>query len=31
MLQEMVHQSLTPDAVSFNAAIGAYEKGKEWE
>ena len=31
LLQEMVHQLLTPDAVSFNAAISACEKGKEWE
>ena len=28
MLQEMVRQGLTPDVVSYNAAISACEKGK---
>ena len=31
MLQEMVHQLLTPNVVSWNAAISACEKGKQWE
>ena len=31
MLQEMLHQLLTPDVVSWNAAISACEKGKQWE
>ena len=31
MLQEMVHQLLTPDVVSFPASISAFEKGKQWE
>ena len=31
MLQEMVHQLLTPGVVSFNAAISACEKGKLYE
>ena len=31
LLQEMVHQLLTPDVVSWNAAISACEKGKQWE
>ena len=31
LLQEMVHQLLTPDVVSFNASISACEKGKQWE
>ena len=30
-LQEMVHQLLTPDVVSSNAANSACEKGKQWE
>ena len=28
---EMVHQLLTPNVVSWSAAIGACEKGKQWE
>ena len=31
LLQEMMHQSLTPNVVSCNAAISACEKGKQWE
>ena len=31
MLQEMVHQLLTPNVVSWSAAISACEKGKQWE
>ena len=31
MLQEMMHQLLTPAVVSFSAAISACEKGKHWE
>ena len=31
MLLEMVHQSLTPNVVSWSAAISACEKGKQWE
>ncbi len=31
MLQEMVHQLLTPNLVSCNAAISACEKGNQWE
>ena len=31
MLQEMVHQLLTPEVVSYNAAISACKKGKQWE
>ena len=31
MLQEMVHQLLTPDEVSWSAAISACVKGKQWE
>ena len=31
LLQEMVHQLLTPDVVSLNAAISACEKGKQSE
>ena len=30
MLQELMHQLLTPDVMSFNAAMGACEKGKQW-
>ena len=29
MLQEMVHQLLTPNVVSWSAAISVYEKGKQ--
>ena len=31
LLQEMVHQFLTPNVVSWSAAISACEKGKQWE
>ena len=31
LLQEMVHQLLTPNVVSWSAAISACEKGKQWE
>ena len=31
MLQEMVHQSLMPNVVTYSAAISACEKGKHWE
>ena len=31
LLQEMVHKLLTPNVVSFNAAMSACEKGKQWE
>ena len=31
MLQEMVHQLLTPDAMSWSTAISTHEKGKQWE
>ena len=31
MLQEMLHRSLTPDVVSYSAAISPCEKGKHWE
>ena len=31
MLDEMVHQLLRPDVVSWNATISACEKGKHWE
>ena len=27
----MVHQLLTPNAVSWNATMSACEKGKQWE
>ena len=29
LLQEMVHQLLTPNVVSFNASINGCEKGKQ--
>ena len=29
LLQEMVHQLLTPDVVSFSASINGCEKGKQ--
>ena len=31
LLLEMVHQLLTPNELSSNAAISACEKGKKWE
>jgi pentatricopeptide repeat protein len=31
LLQEIVHQLLMPDVVSWNAAISTCEKGKQWE
>ena len=31
LLQEMVHQLLTPDLVRYSAAISACEKSKRWE
>ena len=31
MLQEMVHQLLTPNVLSWSAAISACEKGEQWE
>ena len=31
LLQEMVHQLLTPNVVSWSAAVSACEKGMQWE
>ena len=31
MLQEMMHQLLTPEVVSCRAAASACQKGKQWE
>ena len=31
LLQEMMHQLLTPDVVSCNASNSACEKGQHWE
>ena len=31
MLQQMTCRALSPDEISYNAAISACEKGKQWE
>ena len=31
LLQDMVHELLTLDAVSLSASMSACEKGKQWE